>query len=60
MRARTDVVLSPALRDEAARIRDAWAGSVGLEGGGNSVPTLGGGVGVDPAATVSAGERRCM
>ena len=32
----------PALRDEPARIRDAWAGSVGFEGGGNSVPTLGG------------------
>ena len=42
----------PALRDEPARIRDVWVGSVGLEGGGNSVPTLGGGVGFDPAAAV--------
>jgi len=45
-------VRSPASRDETAPIRDAWAGSVGLEGGGNSVPTLGGGPELDPAAAV--------
>jgi hypothetical protein len=34
----------PAVRDELAHARDASAGSVAVEGGGKSFPTLGGGV----------------